>query len=301
MANSKERNNDDHSSFVVTLTPITCTTHEVAPPNFFFHTPSTSNSTQEDNDIDYDFMIDEPKMMMRNETFRLSSILSNYENDTPPMDQPQKNSRTIITPPPPPPPPVPKLSLPQQMSDNNNSWWYQRPPFHVTAMYLWTQFNVSYLFRKLSFLFDIHQHNDHSITTDVHYFPLMTIHYVESGIADIIIMNLIVVLFLSTSYVYKSPRPFSLLWTPTITVTNTTRSLQNRRSQNRSKSNLLELVTLVTFLLLILRLRGAAMNVILVSIIYMFLFLTHWSFQSSSSAAAATVPLPLPLLSTYKL
>ena len=180
------------------------------------------------------------------------------------------------------------------------SWLCYRPPFHVTAMYLWTQFNISYMLRKFSFLFDTHHNNEnhddyHYMDENLqqhHYFHLATIHYVEMGIIDIVIMNLILMLFLSTSYVYRSRQGKVLHQNapPTTTTTASQRSFQRRYRSN--KSYLLELVTIVTFLLLILRLRGAAINVILISTIYMFLHLISRLYQST---------LPPLLLFPYKL
>lgn len=179
-----------------------------------------------------------------------------------------------------------------------------RPPFHVTAMYLWTQFNISYLLRKFSFLFDVYDSNYNDPYMDVdpnqhQYFHLVTIHYLEMGIMDIIIMNLIITLFLSTSYVYRSWQGALLSFQstpppPTTTTTTTTiqRFFQSRQQSYRSKSCLLEFVTLVTFLLLILRLRGAAINLILICTIFMFLHLISRLYQST---------LPSLLLFPYKL
>jgi hypothetical protein len=312
MAKSRERNNDDDPSFVVAISPFTIKEYDLgsvdegdAPSTTFPY--DTSNSTEEEQDDD--FLIYETKLIMHNGILLLSTTFPNQ--GIPPTDPLSSSSRTTTSP-------------EQKHSGSWLWWWYQRPPFQVTAMYLWTQFNVSYLLRKISFLLDTHypNHNhdfsvaDNQLQQQHPYFHLMTIHYVESGVVDIVIMNLIVILFISTSYVYRSSRPFSLLLRKPI-MTNTTptktgqKSLLNRRRQYRTKDYLLEIVTLVTFLLLILRLRGAAINIILVSIIYMFLHLTHWllQYQLSSSSSSSSSPSPSPspvrapssLLFPYKL
>ena len=171
-----------------------------------------------------------------------------------------------------------------------------RPPFHVTAMYLWTQFNVSYLLRKFSFLFDNNHHlDDHD---DGQYVHLVTIHYLDSGIADIIIMNLVITLFLSTAYVCRPPPPQlqqqqqQFLSTPSAQTVTSGSSLLQRR-HDRSLTYLLEFVTVVTLVLLVLRLHDAAFKVLLVGTIYMFIHIICWFIQSLS--------VPSMLIFPYKL
>lgn len=293
MAKSREnhRHIDDDPSFVVTTNatttvPSACTFDRIHLATIdeddilsdYFN--DVSMSSEEEKEEEDDFTIQETK--------RISTLYNQDSNDDNihPNEQPSTpHSRST------------KLECQQRQqpsSQYGNSWcggWWHppRPPFPVTAMYLWTQFNVSFVLRKVSFLFDTTHHND-TMSVDQPYFHIVTIHYVELGIVDIIIMNLIVILFLSTFYAYRStPHRITAITTTTATATHQ-RAQMNRRGRYRSTQYLLEVVTLVTFLLLILRLRGAAINVILVSIIYMFLHLIHWLLQSSLSSSTATIP-----------
>ena len=295
-------NNDDEPSFVATSSTTAAAAAAAAAdesdvPSHCFY--DTSNSTEEeDDDDDGDcFLIQETKRTMNIGSSSSSSSSSSFQWS----NQDHQNPLPIIVPPE--QKPLPSL----KQSHNSVSWcWCRRPPFPVTAMYLWTQFNVSYLLRKLSFLFDTHQHSNsnnhhyHSVEvtqqhhSDTHYFHLMTIHYFESGVVDIIVMNLIVILFLSTSYIYRSSSRRLSLLIPTIT--NTTCHPRSRLYRN--KSYLLEFVTVATFLLLTLQLRGAAINVLLVCIIFMFIHLIRRFYLSAPSPTASPSKM---LLLLYKL
>jgi hypothetical protein len=288
-----DENEDADSLFVITTTPFN--TKESDFDTFVDETSSTfhydtSCSTNEDEIYEIeedDFMIDEKNVRMNAK--RLSSSLFDCsEFDIAPKESPLENPHTTTS--------FPETKLYRKQQKRHGSSWCRRPPFHVTSMYLWTQFNVSYIFRKLSFFFDTNYHNN----SDHPLLHLMTIHYIDSGVVDVIVMNLIMILFLSTSYMYRTSRP--LLRAPNTThAPDTTRTPLQRRRQNRSTTYLLECVTLITFLLLILRLRGAAMNVLIVSIIYMFLHLIHSFFQSSSpslssSSSSSSIIMPSSLI-----
>lgn len=162
--------------------------------------------------------------------------------------------------------------------------WY--PPFHVTAVYLWTQFNVSFILQFFQFLFQPNNTNDSntattssavsaSSTNDENYDTssrhIATIHYYETGISDIIVMNLIVLLFLTTAWMYRS-KQYKL---------STNHNTETTTSATATPPCFLpELITAMTFMALIMRLRITAINILVVSTIYMFVRIVFWTYRS---------------------
>jgi hypothetical protein len=129
----------------------------------------------------------------------------------------------------------------------------QLPPFTVTATYLWTQFNVSFLLQQQCPNQPQHQN-------PFNHFP----HHSEM-IASFLWMNILVLSFSIIAWIYRCP---SFLYSTPTKLDDTNYPQKQQQQQQRTRF-FPELITIVTLVLLMLRWRATALNVLSFSILYM--------------------------------
>jgi hypothetical protein len=144
----------------------------------------------------------------------------------------------------------------------------QLPPFTVTATYLWTQFNVSFLLQQQCPNQPQHQN------------PFNHFLHHSEMIASFLWMNILVLSFSIIAWIYRCP---SFAYSAPTKLDDTNYPQKQQQQQQQRTRFFPEVITIVTLVLLMLRWRATALNVLSFSILYMCTMI--W-FRGTSSVRA---------------